>query len=163
MSERPQFAEITEQIRLQSVGHLAVIAVAPPSGSGMMSSMTPKRFSRAPSAQGLGGERLGRLGGLLPQDAGTAFRTDDRIVGVFQHADAVADADAQGAAGPPFPDDHADDRRLQPRHLQQVRGDELGLAAFLGADAGKAPGVSIRQMIGKRNLAASRMFLSALR
>ena len=41
------------------------------------------------------------------------------------------------AARSPFPDHHANDRRCQPRHLQQVRRDELGLAALLGADARK--------------------------
>ena len=59
---------------------------------------------------------------------------------MLQHADAVADADAQSTAGAPLPDHHADDRRRQARHLQQAGGDELRLAAFLGADAGVGAG-----------------------
>ena len=68
------------------------------------------------------------------------FGTDDGVVGVLEHGDAVADADAQRAAAPAFADDHADDRRWQPGHFEHVLGDDLGLAAFLGADAGVGPG-----------------------
>src|SRR5207248_11770249 len=50
--------------------------------------------------------------------------------------DTIADSDAQGPAGPPFPDDHADDGRGDTGHLQKVGGDKLSLAALLGADAG---------------------------
>ena len=41
---------------------------------------------------------------------------------------------------PPSPITTQIDRRRQPRHLQHVGGDELGLAALLGADAGIGAG-----------------------
>ena len=47
-------------------------------------------------------ERAGGVGGevvALPEDAGAAFGADHRVVGELQHGDAVADADAQRAAG----------------------------------------------------------------
>src|ERR1019366_2740020 len=73
--------------------------------------------------------------GFLPDNAGTAFGADDGVVGELQHADAVADADAERSAGASFADDDADDRGLDARHLKQVGRDELSLAALLGADA----------------------------
>ena len=53
--------------------------------------------------------------------------------------------------------------RGQPRHLEHRVGDDLGLAAFLGADARIGPGVSIRQITGMWNLAASFILAIALR
>ena len=44
------------------------------------------------------------------------------------------------AAGAAFADDDADDRRREPRHGEHALGDHLGLAAFLGADAGIGAG-----------------------
>ncbi len=107
---------------------------APPSGSGITASITPRREQVLRGHfQGLGGLFL--EGVALPEDAGAAFGADDRVVGVFEHGHAVADADAQRAARAAFADHHADDRRGQPRHLEHRAGDDLGLAAFFGADA----------------------------
>jgi len=47
-----------------------------------------------------------------------------------------ADCDGKRAAGAAFADDRHDDRYAQAGHLVQVAPDGLGLAAFLGADAG---------------------------
>src|SRR4029077_17771309 len=53
--------------------------------------------------QGVGGLALGVVVGFLPEDAGAAFGADDAVVGELEHADAVADADAERSAGPPSP------------------------------------------------------------
>ncbi len=82
---------------------------------------------------------------------------------MLQHAHPVADADAERTARTAFADDHADHRRLQPRHLQQVVGDQLRLSAFLGTDAGIGAGGVDQQMTGRRNLAAMFMTRRALR
>src|SRR5262249_53988529 len=97
---------------------------------GQIASRHPERF---------GSERLGLIVGLLPQDSGAALRADDRVVGVLEHADTVADADTQGAPRAALPNDHTDDGRLETGHLQQVGGDKRRLATLLGADAGKCP------------------------
>src|SRR5262245_60261655 len=89
--------------------------------------------------QRLGGEWFGRFVGGLPKDAGATLGTDDRVVGMFQQADPVADADAERPAGAAFPDDDANYRRGQPRHLQNAGRDELGLPALLGADTRVSP------------------------
>src|SRR5262249_33234953 len=78
---------------------------------------------------------LGRFVRLPPEDAGAALGADDRVVGVLEHAHAVADADAQRPAGAPLADHDAHDGRLQPRHLHEVVGDQLRLPALLRADA----------------------------
>src|SRR6266511_2741572 len=56
---------------------------------------------------------------------------------MLEHAHPVADANPQRPAGTPFPDHDTDDRRLQTRHLHQVDGDQLSLAALLRTDAGE--------------------------
>ena len=51
-------------------------------------------------------ESSGRLFGIIvtfPQDAGTALRTDHRIIGMLQDGHPVTDTNAQGAAGAAFP------------------------------------------------------------
>ena len=125
---------------------------APPSGSGMIV------VDQAQRQQVLGGHLQG-LGGLLfegvalPEDAGAAFGADHGVVGVLEHGHAVAHADAQGPAGPPFADHHADDGRRQSRHLEH--------RARRSPGPGPAPrrrcrdrrrGVSIRQITGMLEL-----------
>ena len=111
----------------------------PPSGSAMMWSITPKlagdRLAR--EAQRTGRKRFGFIRRHSPENARAALGADHRIVGVLQHADAVADADAQCPAGPAFADHDTDNRRAESGHLQNARRDQLGLAALLGSDSRK--------------------------
>ncbi len=86
-------------------------------------------------AQRLGGLRL--LLGVLPEDRGAPLRRDHRVVGVFEDQQAVRDADAERAAAAALADHDAHDRDAQRRHLLDVLRDRAGLAALLGADAGK--------------------------
>ena len=55
---------------------------------------------------------------------------------MFEHEDAVRDADSQRTAGHALADDDGHDRNPQPRHLPQVERDGLADTALLGADAG---------------------------
>ena len=104
-----------------------------------MPSMTPSSSSDSRGQfQGLGGLR--GLLAVAPEDRGAAFRGNDRVDGVGQHQVHVADADAEGAAAAAFAGDHRDDRGFEHRHLRQVAGDRLGLAAGLGLDAGIGAG-----------------------
>ena len=75
---------------------------APPSGSGMISSMIAEPEQVAAGHL----QRLGGLGGVLarlPEDRGAALGADDRVIGVLEHRQAVADADAQRPPEPPSP------------------------------------------------------------
>ena len=75
----------------------------------------------------------------FPEDSRAAFGADDRVIGVFEDGDAVADAQSQRPARTAFADHHADDRRRQPRHQEHRLGNHLRLAALLGADARISP------------------------
>src|SRR5262245_27249731 len=79
------------------------------------------------------GER--RLRAVAPQDRRASLGRDDREVRVLEDREPVGDADAERAAAAALPDDDADDRRLEARHLEQVARDDGRLAALLGADA----------------------------
>jgi hypothetical protein len=81
-----------------------------------------------------GGLPDGRL--VFPEDGRAALGRNNRIIGVFEHEDPVADADAQRPAASSLADDQADDRHPEPGHDLQVVGDRLGLAPLLGPDAG---------------------------
>src|SRR5262249_22125449 len=131
-----QLPQIAKQIRFERVTHGARVAVgaAERLGNDVVDDAELEQVAGG-QAQGVGGERLGLVVGGLPENAGAAFGTDHGIIGVFEHADAVADADAERAAGAPFPDNNADNRRRQAGHLEQIDRDELSLAALLGADA----------------------------
>ena len=86
---------------------------------------------------------LGGFGGVLamfPKDGGAAFRADHRVIGVFEHEDAVGDADAERAAGAALAEDHGDDGRSQAHHLAKVEGDGLGDIALLGLDPREGAG-----------------------
>ena len=159
---RGQLAQRGAKVAFQAVGHQRMIAM------GAAERLGDHRVNQSQAAEVLRGhlERLGRLfleGVAFPKDAGAALGADDRIVSVFEHGDAVADADSQGAARAALADHDADDRRAEPRHFQHRLGDDLGLAAFLGADAGiRAAGVDQandghvelgRQMHGSHRLA----------
>ncbi len=88
-------------------------------------------------------EGLGGIGGIfaaLPQNAAAPFGRDDGVPGVLHHGEAVAHADAQGAAGAAFADDDADDGDFEAGHFAEVDGDGFGDAAFFGADAGVGAG-----------------------
>ena len=112
---------------------------AAPSGSSITSSMMPSSCRwREVSLSARAASRREVV--ALPEDAGAAFGADDRVVGELEHGDAIADADAERAAGAPFADHDADDRRRQARHLEHALGDDLGLAALFGADAGIGAG-----------------------
>ncbi len=129
-----EFPRRTTQIHLQVAGHQMMIAV------GAAQRLLDHRVDDFQFHQILGGHPKG-LGGLflvgvaLPEDAGAAFRADYRIIGVFEHRDAIADPNAQRPAGAPLANDHANDRGGQARHLEHRVGDHLGLAALLRPDA----------------------------
>src|SRR3954447_18317401 len=75
---------------------------------------------------------LRRHVGAAPEDRGAAFRRDHRINRVLHHLHYVAHRDGEGATRAAFADDGGDERALQPRHLEEVAADRLGLAALLG-------------------------------
>ena len=52
---------------------------------------------------------------------------------MFEHEDAVTDAQGEGAAAAPFARDDADNRRAEPGHLAEIARDRFRLAALLGA------------------------------
>ena len=88
-------------------------------------------------------ESLGRSRSVLgpfPEDRRAAFGTDDRIVGMIEHCDSVAQADPQGPARAPFADHDADDRCRDLAHAHQVFSDDRRLTALFGADSGIGPG-----------------------
>ena len=61
-------------------------------------------------------QRLGRLRGrraVPPKNRRATFRTDDRVIGVFQNQHAIGHADAQRAARTAFPDHHRKDRDFE--------------------------------------------------
>ena len=74
--------------------------------------------------------------GTLPKNPGTAFGTDDGIIGVFQNRYSVTDSNSESTSAAAFTNDHADDRRLQSRHLIHVFGDDLSLPTLFSSDAG---------------------------
>ena len=76
---------------------------------------------------------------IPPQDGGAGFRADDAVPRVFQHHDAVADADAERAAGRPFADDEAQDGDLQLAHFDEVTRNRLALSTLLGFEAREGP------------------------
>jgi hypothetical protein len=113
----------------------AMSRCAPPGGSGMMPSISFS-FSKLVGGQAHCFGGVGGFIGALPQNRRAAFRRNHRIGAVLQHQHPVAHADRQRPAGTALADDHADHRYPQPAHLEQIAGDGLALAAFLGADAG---------------------------
>ena len=84
--------------------------------------------------QCLGCVRLALL--VAPQDRGAALGRDHRVHRVLEHHHAIGHADRERSAAPPLAGDDGDDGNRQRRHLDQVGGDALGLAALLGALAG---------------------------
>src|SRR6516165_9005119 len=120
---------------LQGVGHFGMVAMGASQWfrNDVIDNAEFEQVARR-QFQGFGSQRLGLFGGGFPENARASFRADNGIIGVFEHADAVADADAQSAAGSPFPDDNANDGSGKLRHFQQIGRDQLGLAALLGAD-----------------------------
>ena len=101
--------------------------------------MTPSS-SRAPAVSLRASAASGAFSRVAPEDRGAALRGDDRVDRVGEHQVDVADADAEGAAAAAFAGDDRDDRGFEHRHLGQVAGDRLGLAAGLGLDAGVGAG-----------------------
>ena len=91
-----------------------------------------------PHLQGPG--RLGLMLGAFPEDPGAALRADDAVVGMLEDGHPVADANPKRPPRASLADDHADDRDRESRHEEHALGDHLGLAAFLGADAGISAG-----------------------
>src|SRR5262249_36918802 len=79
------------------------------------------------------GGGFGSAGGVTEQDRGAAFGGDHGVPGVFTHQDPVAHPDRERPAGPTFPDNDADHRDLQRRHLKKVQRDRPGLAALFSS------------------------------
>ena len=80
------------------------------------------------------------MAAVFPEDRGATLGGDDGVVGVLEDEDAVGDADAEGAAGAAFADDHGDDGTCETHHFAEVDGDGFGDVAFLGPDAGEGAG-----------------------
>ncbi len=118
---------------------------APPTGSLMISSITPKRSMSCAVIFMLVAASCA-LRGIAPQDRRRAFRRDHAVDRMLQHQHAARGGDGDRAARPAFADD---DRDVRHAELQAGVGrarNRLGLAAFLGADAGiGAGGIDQRQ------------------
>ena len=85
-------------------------------------------------------QRFGRLRGMaavFPEDGGTSFRADDRVIRVFHNEDAIGNANAERPAGPAFADDYGDNRCLEQHHFAQVDRNGFGDVALFRADAGE--------------------------
>src|SRR2546430_374696 len=67
-----------------------------------------------------------------PQDRGAALGRDDRVGRILEREHDVADAERQRAARAAFAEHHDDDRRREPRHELDARGDRFRLPALLG-------------------------------
>ena len=76
---------------------------------------------------------------MFPKDGRTAFGTNDGIIGVFEHEDAVCDADTEGASGAALAYDDGNRGGSEGHHFPQVEGDGLGDMSFLGAHARVGP------------------------
>src|SRR5262249_27805345 len=87
---RAQLAQIAQQVRLEGRSRLPVVAVgaAERFGNDVIDDPQGSQMTGG-QAQGIGGQGLGLLVGLLPKDARTALGADYRIPGVFQQADAI--------------------------------------------------------------------------
>src|SRR5215469_2140360 len=88
----------------------------------------------------VGGElqRLGRLRGVtsvLPQNRGTAFRADNRIIRVFQHENTIGNSDAERAAGASFADHGCNNWGPQDHHFAQINSNGLRNMPLLRAYA----------------------------
>jgi len=62
-------------------------------------------------------EGFGRFwcaGAVSPEDGGAAFGGDDRVIGEFEHGEAVADTYAECASGASFSDTDADYGYFEP-------------------------------------------------
>src|SRR6266571_3931102 len=73
-------------------------------------------------------ERLGGLGCMppvSPQNRGTRFGTDHRVVSVLENQHVICDANAQRAAGSAFADDGSDDWDAQAHHLTKIHSNCL--------------------------------------
>ena len=105
----------------------------------MTSSMIPNR-SRSVPVNLRASAALGACSAPFQRIVAQPFGADDRVIGVLEHRDPVAQADPQGPAGAPLADHEADDRGVDPAHRHQGLGDGQGLAALLGGD----PGVGAR-------------------
>ena len=82
---------------------------------------------------------------------------------VREHADAVAHREAERAARAALADDERDDRRAQPRHEREVRGDRLGLARLLGGERRPRADRVDQRHDGEPNRSASRKSRCAVR
>ena len=130
-----QDLEVGDEFVTENVGHGVVVIVRAAEGFGH------DFINEAQLVQIVGGD-LQRLGGLrsrravLPQNCRTTFRTDDRVIGVFQNQRAIAHPDAQSTAAAALANHHGNHRHAKERHFTQVNGDGLGDVAFLCGDAG---------------------------
>src|SRR5262249_48655518 len=90
-----EVTQITEQVVFQGISHFAMVTVCAAqrfrndviddAELDQLPSREPKR---------VGGQGLGLLRSDSPQDARATLGANDGVVGVFEHADAVANADA---------------------------------------------------------------------
>ena len=104
----------------------------------------------------------GGLGGA-PQDARAALGRDDRVDGVLERQDDVADRDGQGAAGAALARDDGHDRRAQLVIRAMLRAMASAWPRSSEGASGAAPGVSTKVTTGRPSRSARRIRRVALR
>ena len=78
--------------------------------------------------------------GITPKNRGRSLRRRDGVDGVFEHQDAVAAGDRDGAAGAALTEDDGDARHSERQRHVGRPGDGFGLAALFSVNAGEGAG-----------------------
>src|SRR5271165_5623395 len=76
---------------------------------------------------------------VFPENCGTTFRTDDRIVGVLQHQDTISDPYSQSSAGTTFTDHCGNYGCAQKHHFTQIHCNRFRDMSFFGSDSRVSP------------------------
>ncbi len=111
-------------VSLTNSAALSGSVCAPSAGSGIMPSIKPSAC-RSDAVRRSACAASAALARIAIDDGGAALRRNHTVVGVFEHVDAVRDAQAQRASAAAFADHDRDHRHAQPRHLAQVHSRSL--------------------------------------
>ena len=83
---------------------------------------------------------LGRVLAVLPENRGTTFGTNHRIVGVLHHEDSIGHAYSQSPTGATLTQHDRDNGNFEQHHFAEIAGDGLSNVSFLGPNTRKGSG-----------------------